>query len=336
MKQVLADAGVPTARHRAFGADDEAAALAYLEELAAPYVVKTDGLAGGKGVVVTESLAEARDAVRAYLSGEAFGDAGRTLVIEEGLTGPELSLLVVCNGDPDAAIPLAPAQDFKRSLAGDAGPNTGGMGAYSPVPIVSDALVDEVMELAVRPTLRWLADHGAEYRGVLYAGMMLTADGPKVIEYNVRFGDPECQVVLPRVTSDVAELLLAAATGDKLAVTFSDDAAVTVVLAADGYPGVTAHRRPDHRHRGRVRGQHRHRLPRRHRPRRTRSPPHRRRSRPDRHRHRRRPRSRPHARLRSRLDHQLQGHALPPRHRRPRGRGPTPRNLSTRRRRHRQ
>jgi phosphoribosylamine--glycine ligase len=236
MKQVLADAGVPTARHRSFGADDEAAALAYLEELAPPYVVKTDGLAAGKGVVVTESLADARDAVRAYLSGEAFGDAGRTLVIEEGLIGPELSLLVVCNGDPDAAIPLAPAQDFKRSLAGDAGPNTGGMGAYSPVPIVSDALVDEVMELAVRPTLRWLADHGAEYRGVLYAGMMLTADGPKVIEYNVRFGDPECQVVLPRVTSDVAELLLAAATGDKLAVTFSDDAAVTVVLAADGYP----------------------------------------------------------------------------------------------------
>jgi phosphoribosylamine--glycine ligase len=236
MKQVLAEAGVPTARHRSFGVDDEAPALAYLEELAPPYVVKTDGLAAGKGVIVTESLADARDAVRAYLSGAAFGDAGRTLVVEEGLTGPELSLLVVCNGDPDAAIPLAPAQDFKRSLDGDGGPNTGGMGAYSPVPIVSDALVDEVMERAVRPTLRWLVEHDAEYRGVLYAGMMLTADGPKVIEYNVRFGDPECQVVLPRVTSDVAELLLAAATGDKLAVSFSHEAAVTVVLAADGYP----------------------------------------------------------------------------------------------------
>jgi phosphoribosylamine---glycine ligase len=236
MKQVLADAGVPTARHRTCGVDDEAAALAALEAFAPPYVVKTDGLAAGKGVVVTESLADARDAVRAYLSGEAFGDAGRTLVVEEGLTGPELSLLVVCNGDPDAAIPLAPAQDFKRSLDGDAGPNTGGMGAYSPVPIVSDALVDEVMERAVRPTLRWLAAHDADYRGVLYAGMMLTDDGPKVIEYNVRFGDPECQVVMPRVTSDVAELLLAAATGDTLDVTFAHEAAVTVVLAADGYP----------------------------------------------------------------------------------------------------
>jgi phosphoribosylamine--glycine ligase len=236
MKQVLAEAGVPTARHRSFGGDDEAAALAFLEEFAPPYVVKTDGLAGGKGVVVTDSLTDARDAVRAYLSGEAFGDAGRTLVIEEGLTGPELSLLVVCNGDPDAAIPLAPAQDFKRALDGDDGPNTGGMGAYSPVPIVHDAIVDDVMARAVRPTLRWLADHDAEYRGVLYAGMMLTADGPKVIEYNVRFGDPETQVVLPRVTSDVAELLLAAATGDKLDVTFSREAAVTVVLAADGYP----------------------------------------------------------------------------------------------------
>ncbi len=236
LKQVLADAGVPTARHRSFGVDDEHAALAFLEEFAPPYVVKTDGLAAGKGVVVTESLADARDAVRAYLSGEAFGDAGRTLVVEEGLTGPELSLLVVCNGDPDAAIPLAPAQDFKRSLDGDLGPNTGGMGAYSPVPIVTDAIVDEVMDRAVRPTLRWLADHDVDYRGVLYAGMMLTDDGPKVIEYNVRFGDPESQAVLPLVTSDFAELLLAAAVGDKLDVTFSDAACVTVALTSAGYP----------------------------------------------------------------------------------------------------
>ena len=236
MKHVLADAGVPTARHRSFGVDEQDAALAFLEEFAAPYVVKTDGLAAGKGVVVTESLADARDAVRAYLSGEAFGDAGRTLVIEEGLAGPELSLLVVCNGDPDAALPLAPAQDFKRAFEGDAGPNTGGMGAYSPVPIVDAATVEDVMERAVRPTLHWLARHDAEYRGVLYAGMMLTADGPKVIEYNVRFGDPECQVVLPRVTSDVAELLHAAANGNPLDVSFTPDACVTVVLTADGYP----------------------------------------------------------------------------------------------------
>jgi phosphoribosylamine--glycine ligase len=198
--------------------------------------VKTDGLAAGKGVVVSESLADAQGAVRAYLSGEAFGDAGRTLVVEEGLTGPELSLLVVCNGDPEAALPLAPAQDFKRIHDGDAGPNTGGMGAYSPVPFVGPDVVDAVMERAVRPTLRWLHDHDADYRGVLYAGMMLTPDGPKVIEFNVRFGDPETQVVLPLVESDVAELLLAAAVGDPLDVSFSDDACVTVVLASEGYP----------------------------------------------------------------------------------------------------
>jgi phosphoribosylamine---glycine ligase len=236
MKHVLAEAGVPTARHGAFGADDTDRALAFLEEFAPPYVVKTDGLAAGKGVVVTESLADACAAVRAYLSGDAFGDAGRTLVIEEGLTGPELSLLVVCNGDPDAALPLAPAQDFKRIGEGDTGPNTGGMGAYSPVPIVDAATVDTVMDRAVRPTLHWLARNGADYRGVLYAGMMLTADGPKLIEYNVRFGDPECQVVLPRITSDFAELLRAAAAGDPLDVAFSDDACVTVVLASEGYP----------------------------------------------------------------------------------------------------
>jgi len=236
MKQVLAEAGVPTARHRSFGADEHDAAVAFFDKLAPPYVVKTDGLAAGKGVVVTDSLTEARDAVAAYLSGQAFGDAGRTLVIEEGLTGPELSLLVVCNGDPDGAVPLAPAQDFKRAFEGDTGPNTGGMGAYSPVPGVDAATVDDVMERAVRPTLHWLAEHDIDYRGVLYAGMMLTADGPKVIEYNVRFGDPECQVVLPRVTSDVAELLYAAANGDKLDVTFTDDACVTVVVASEGYP----------------------------------------------------------------------------------------------------
>jgi phosphoribosylamine--glycine ligase len=236
MKHVLAAAGVPTARHRSFGPGDEDAACTFLAEFGAPWVVKTDGLAAGKGVVVTESLADARDAVRAYLSGEAFGDAGRTLVIEEGLTGPELSLLVVCNGDPDAAVPLAPAQDFKRAGDGDAGPNTGGMGAYSPVPIVGAATVDEVMDRAVRPTLHWLAGEGVEYRGVLYAGMMLTADGPKVIEYNVRFGDPECQVVLPRLSVDLAEVVHAAAAGTSTEVGFADDACVTVVVAAEGYP----------------------------------------------------------------------------------------------------
>ena len=237
MKDVLEGAGVPTARHASFTAADEDAALTFLEMLGGLYVVKTDGLAAGKGVLVTESLSEARDAVRAYLSGDAFGDAGRRVVIEEGMRGPELSLLVVCSGIADSATPLAPAQDFKRIRDGDAGPNTGGMGAYSPVPIAGRELIDEVMETAVQPTLHALAAQGVAYRGVLYAGLMLTPDGPKVVEYNVRFGDPECQVVLPRLTSDLGVLLHAAASGEReLEASFGDDACVTVVMASEGYP----------------------------------------------------------------------------------------------------
>jgi len=237
MKELLTGAGVPTAAHASFRAGEEEEALAFLGTLEGLYVVKTDGLAAGKGVVVTESYDEAADAVRRYLSGDAFGEAGRTLVIEEGLRGPELSLLVVCNGDPDAAVPLAPAQDFKRVGEHDTGPNTGGMGAYSPVPIVNDEMVEQVMVTAVLPTLHALLDEGITYRGVLYAGLMLTADGPKVLEYNVRFGDPECQAVVPRLASDLAELCRAAAAGDDLPlVEFRDDACVTVVLASEGYP----------------------------------------------------------------------------------------------------
>lgn len=237
MKEVLQGAGVPTAAHGAFGAGDLDAALAFLATLDRLYVVKTDGLAAGKGVLVTESLAEADDAVRRYLSGEAFGDAGTTVVIEEGLRGPELSLLVVCNGDPDAAVPLAPAQDFKRARDGDMGPNTGGIGAYSPVPIVGPEMVEQVMATAVEPTLHALAAEGVTYRGVLYAGLMLTADGPKVLEYNVRFGDPECQVVVPRLETDLGALCAAAAAGDALpGVRFIDDACVSVVLASEHYP----------------------------------------------------------------------------------------------------
>ena len=158
-------------------------------------------------------------------------------MIEEGITGPELSLLVVCNGSVDDAVPLAPAQDFKRVGEGDAGPNTGGMGAYSPVPIVGADLVELVMSDAVRPTLELLEREGITYRGVLYAGLMLTTEGPKILEYNVRFGDPECQVVVPRLTTDLAELCHAAAGGDPLpGVEFGDDACVTVVMASEGYP----------------------------------------------------------------------------------------------------
>ena len=203
MKELLASAGVPTAGHRAF--TDPEPAIAYLRSLAAPFVVKTDGLAAGKGVLVTESIAEAEADVREKLSGESFGAAGERVVIEEGLTGPELSLLVVCDGT--RAVPLAPAQDFKRLGDGDAGPNTGGMGAYSPVPGSGPEIVDLVMDRAV--------------------------------EYNVRFGDPEAQVVLPRLASDLAGLLADAAAGAlSEGPRFVDEAAVTVVLAVEGYPTV--------------------------------------------------------------------------------------------------
>lgn len=236
MKEVLAAAGVPTARHAAFDHHREAEALTFLDTLPGLYVVKTDGLAAGKGVVVTESIADAREAVRAYLSGEAFGDAGRTCVIEEGLAGPELSLLVLCDGSL-VGVPLAPAQDFKRVGDGDAGPNTGGMGAYSPVPVAGEDLVAELMDRAVGPTLAELGRLGIEYRGVLYAGLMLTPEGPKVLEYNVRFGDPECEVVVPRLASDLAAHCWEAATGRlETRVEFVDDACVTVVLASEGYP----------------------------------------------------------------------------------------------------
>jgi phosphoribosylamine--glycine ligase len=233
MKDVLVDAGVPTAGHGTF--DDQVAALAYLDTMGDLFVVKTDGLAAGKGVLVTTDRAEAVDAVRSYLSGDAFGDAGRTLVIEEGLTGPELSILAICDGS--TAVALAPAQDFKRLGDGDDGPNTGGMGAYSPVPVATEAVVGSLMADAVEPTLAALRGRGIDYRGVLYCGLMFTPSGPRVLEYNVRFGDPETQVVLPRLTSDLGELLAAAAAG-RLGPepTFDDGAAVAVVCASEGYP----------------------------------------------------------------------------------------------------
>jgi phosphoribosylamine--glycine ligase len=233
MKQVLVEAGVPTARYAAF--TEAEPAVAYLRTLAPPYVVKTDGLAAGKGVLVTESLGEAVDDVRAKLSGHSFGDAGRTVVIEEGLTGPELSVLCVCDGR--RAVPLAPAQDFKRLGDGDTGPNTGGMGAYSPVPVAGPDVVEQVLDRAVEPTLAALRNHQIDYRGVLYCGLMLTADGPKVLEYNIRFGDPEAQVVLPRFRGDLAAFLAEAAAGDlRSKPAWDEQAAVTVVLAAPGYP----------------------------------------------------------------------------------------------------
>ena len=235
MKQVVEAAGVPTARYATFAEVEPA--VAYLRDMPGPWVIKTDGLAAGKGVLVSRTLDVAIADVRSKLAGESFGDAGRTVVIEEGMTGPELSLLAICDGT--RAVALAPAQDFKRIGDGDAGPNTGGMGAYSPVPSVDDAAVADIMSRFVGPTLAELRRRGIDYRGVLYAGLMLTRDGPRLVEFNVRFGDPEAQVVLPRLRTDLAELLAAAARGDLTAApppAFVDDACVTVVLASEGYP----------------------------------------------------------------------------------------------------
>lgn len=234
MKDLLASADVPTARHGTF--TDQDSAEAFLDTLDDLWVIKTDGLAAGKGVLVTESRSEASAAVAAYLSGTAFGDAGRTVVIEEGMTGPELSILAICDGT--RAVALAPAQDFKRIGEADTGPNTGGMGAYSPVPLATDDVVAQVLDSFVAPTLHELRRREIDYRGVLYAGLMMTPQGPKLLEYNCRLGDPETQVVLPRLTSDLADLLAAAGSGELADVepTFTDDAAVTVVCAAEGYP----------------------------------------------------------------------------------------------------
>ena len=233
MKELLIAAGVPTARYASF--TTEAPALEFLDTMAPPYVIKTDGLAAGKGVVVTESLTEARNAVGDYLSGSAFGAAGRELVIEEGLVGPEVSVFAICDGR--RALTLSPAQDFKRIGDGDEGPNTGGMGAYSPVPAVSDDLLAEITTTCIEPTLAELARRGIDYRGVLFAGLMLTADGPKMLEYNVRFGDPECQVLVPRFADDLPAVLAEAAAGElRTTPRFDRGATVTVVCASEGYP----------------------------------------------------------------------------------------------------
>ncbi len=244
MKEVLSSAGVPTAAYRSFSTGDEDAANAFLDSLTAPYVVKTDGLAAGKGVIVTESIADARDAVRSYLSGAAFGDAGRTCVIEEALRGPEIAMFVLCDGRD--AFPIALAQDHKRAFDGDTGPNTGGMGAYSPVPsrVAAADLVDEMMEKAIRPTLEELRRRDAEFRGCLYCGLMLDpVKGPQVLEYNVRFGDPETQVVIPRLASDLYVHCREVAEGRiETPLQLSEVACVGVAMAADGYPPAPARR----------------------------------------------------------------------------------------------
>lgn len=227
--------GIPTARYQSF--TDAASARAYCEELGAPLVVKADGLAAGKGVVVAETLDMALDAVEACFDG-SFGDAGQTVVVEEMLTGPECSLLAfVSNGK---AFCMAPAQDHKRAYDGDLGPNTGGMGVYSPVPIVTEeemATMVSIMEQSAAATAK--APFGNDYRGCLYGGFMLTPEEPKVLEFNARFGDPETQVVLPRLEGDLVNIMLAVAEGrpEDIVLSWSDKWAVSVVLASEGYPG---------------------------------------------------------------------------------------------------
>lgn len=226
--------GIPTARYQSF--TDAPAARAYCEELGAPLVVKADGLAAGKGVVVAETLESALEAVDACFDG-SFGAAGQTVVVEEMLTGPECSLLAfVSNGK---AFCMAPAQDHKRAYDGDLGPNTGGMGVYSPVPCVTpelEAAMQEIMQNAAAATAKEFDD---AYTGVLYGGFMLTAEGPKLLEFNARFGDPETQVIMPRLESDALEAFYMVATGklDALDLRWTDQVAVCVVLASDGYPG---------------------------------------------------------------------------------------------------
>ena len=224
---------IPTADYGRF--DNEAAALVFAREKGAPIVVKADGLAAGKGVVVAQDLEEAERAIRAMFAG-SFGRSGSEVVIEEFLQGEEVSFFALCDGE--RALSFGTAQDHKRVGEGDTGPNTGGMGAYSPASALTPAMEALVLETIVEPTLRAMREMGAPYRGVLYAGLMLTAEGPKLIEYNARLGDPEAQVILPRLEDDLLELMLAAARGalPERAPRFSKRAALTVVLAAKNYP----------------------------------------------------------------------------------------------------
>ncbi|MDI6901594.1 MAG: phosphoribosylamine--glycine ligase [Anaerosomatales bacterium] len=231
-KEFMERHAIPTGASKTFDILEDA--LAYVDEVGAPIVVKADGLAAGKGVTVAMTPVEARDAVRACFGGR-FGTAGDVVVIEEYLEGPECSLLAFTDGD--TILPMVPAQDHKRVFDGDEGPNTGGMGVYSPVPIVDAATEAAMLEILER-TVAGLREEGIDYRGVLYGGFVLTAEGPKVLEFNARFGDPETQVVLPRLKTDLAEVCLATAEKRLADVTLEwrDDPAVCVVLASGGYP----------------------------------------------------------------------------------------------------
>lgn len=234
-KKLMARAGIPTARGKAFTSAPEA--VSFMDRLGPPFVVKADGLAAGKGVVVTEDRAEAIFAIEDRIVRDQFGAAGKSIVIEEFLDGPEVSLIAFSDGS--TVVPCEPAQDYKRARDGDQGPNTGGMGSYSPVPACPDDVVAEITASIMEPMVAATYRAGAPFIGALYAGLALTSGGPKVIEFNVRFGDPETQALIPRLRSDFADACLASATGQLAGVVlkWAPEVCVSVVLASGGYPG---------------------------------------------------------------------------------------------------
>ena len=236
-KEFMSRHGIPTARYRVCESADAARSVVRSGELGSPLVVKADGLAAGKGVVIASTNADAEDAIHAAMEAKQFGAAGTRVVLEECMSGPEVSFFALCDGSN--AKPLLSAQDHKRIFDDDRGPNTGGMGAFAPSPLVDDVLQQRIMREIVDPVVAGMRRDGCEYRGFLYAGLMITCDGPKVVEFNVRFGDPEAQVVIPMIEGELAPQLIAAAEGrvSQQPLKFSAQKHVGVVLASKGYPG---------------------------------------------------------------------------------------------------
>ncbi|KJJ83749.1 phosphoribosylamine/glycine ligase [Candidatus Omnitrophus magneticus] len=234
-KEFMGRYDIPTARFRIF--DDFKKAEEYIKYIGAPLVVKVDGLAGGKGVIVAMTTEEAISAAKSMLDDKIFGSAGNKIIVEEFLKGEEVSILAFSDGKN--IIPLETSQDHKRIYEGDHGPNTGGMGAYSPAPVVNDVLMKEIEKVILKPTIDGMREEGMPYKGVIYAGLMLTKTGPKVLEFNVRFGDPEAQALIPRVKSDIVDIMLGTANGDISGKTIEWDKryAVCVVISSSGYPG---------------------------------------------------------------------------------------------------
>jgi phosphoribosylamine---glycine ligase len=241
-KQIMANQGIPTAAYQEFNRPGDA--IAYVREADAPLVVKADGLAAGKGVTVAQNREQAVEAIRSMMVERVFGAAGSSVIVEERLEGEEASILAFTDGE--TVLPMVPSQDHKPVYDKDAGPNTGGMGAYSPAPVVTDAMLAEIQERILTPCIQGLARQGIRYAGVLYAGLMITDDGPKVVEFNCRFGDPEVQVVLPRLKTDLVPVLEACCKGrlDTIALEWDHRACVTVVMASGGYPGPYAKGKP--------------------------------------------------------------------------------------------